>query len=64
MRKVASYSFSKPVEKDSLENELATLDGVVKAWLDGAAIAENSDAVAPRQQRCNLTPSLCEGTFR
>ncbi|MEW8288595.1 MAG: hypothetical protein AB2697_21645 [Candidatus Thiodiazotropha endolucinida] len=34
MRKVASYTFSRPVEKDSLEKELATLDGVVKEWLE------------------------------
>lgn len=34
MRKVASYSFSRPIEKDSLEKELVTLDSVMKNWLE------------------------------
>jgi len=34
MRKVASYSFSKPVEKSDMDSELATLDDVVIGWLE------------------------------
>ena len=34
MRKVASYSFSKPVEKSAMDTELALLDDIVMGWLE------------------------------